>query len=273
MYALYNGKPIVAYYSSSHGGASERIDRVQNSSFAKYPYICGVIDPYEKGLNDRNPYASWKKIYTASQLTERLQAKGYASGTSVDSIDLTYSEFGNVIKAKVNYVNGKSNTFTPRNDWGVRSLFGVSSLHFTVNGKGGLVPEQSGNEQENADIKLPVPVNGNRELDVASPVYVLTGSGLTAQIDPKEIFVITGTGTLRQLEREEKKPEITHPAGETVVTVSGGKYIIEGAGNGHQMGMSQFGAYAMAEEGFSYDQIVEFYYPGVEVESFSLNEE
>ena len=274
MYALYKGTPIVAYYSSSHGGASERIDRVQNSSFSKYPYICGVIDPYEKGLNDRNPYSSWKKTYTASELTARLREKGYASGTSVDSIDLTYSEFGNVIKAKVNYTNGKSNTFTPRNDWGVRSLFGVSSLHFTVNGKGGLVQEQGGIEQEGSAEKQPVLVNENQNLDMDSSLYVLSGKGQSARIDPKEIFVITGTGTVsRLIDEEEQKPSTVPSASETVVTVSGSKYIVEGAGNGHQMGMSQFGAYAMAEEGFDYDQIVEFYYPGVEVEPFSLYEE
>jgi stage II sporulation protein D len=41
--------------------------------------------------------------------------------------------------------------------------------------------------------------------------------------------------------------------------------VFTGSGNGHQVGMSQYGANAMAKLGFSYDQIVEFYFPGIEV--------
>lgn len=53
----------------------------------------------------------------------------------------------------------------------------------------------------------------------------------------------------------------------TEVTVSGSQYVFQGSGWGHQLGMSQYGAYAMAERGFDYDEIVEFYFPGVEVDA------
>ena len=36
-------------------------------------------------------------------------------------------------------------------------------------------------------------------------------------------------------------------------------------GNGHGVGMSQYGAYAMANEGYTYDQILKYYYTGVEI--------
>lgn len=38
-------------------------------------------------------------------------------------------------------------------------------------------------------------------------------------------------------------------------------YTLEGEGNGHGVGMCQVGARAMAEEGRSYEQILQFYYP------------
>ncbi len=45
-----------------------------------------------------------------------------------------------------------------------------------------------------------------------------------------------------------------------------GQYYFEGRGRdlveGHGLGMSQWGAYGMAEKGFTYDQILKFYYPG-----------
>ena len=42
-------------------------------------------------------------------------------------------------------------------------------------------------------------------------------------------------------------------------------YLIVGSGWGHNIGMSQFGAKAMAELGYTYDQILKFYYTGVTV--------
>ena len=36
-------------------------------------------------------------------------------------------------------------------------------------------------------------------------------------------------------------------------------------GWGHQLGMSQYGANAMARRGMTYEQIIEFYFPGVNV--------
>ena len=50
-----------------------------------------------------------------------------------------------------------------------------------------------------------------------------------------------------------------------VVHVTGSSYVFEGSGNGHQIGMSQWGAYAMAKRGFTYDEIITFYFPGTTV--------
>ncbi|MDQ0257216.1 stage II sporulation protein D [Evansella vedderi] len=41
---------------------------------------------------------------------------------------------------------------------------------------------------------------------------------------------------------------------------------VETRGWGHGVGMSQFGAHGMAQEGFTYDQIIKHYYQGVEIQ-------
>ncbi len=41
-----------------------------------------------------------------------------------------------------------------------------------------------------------------------------------------------------------------------------GVYTFSGKGYGHGVGMSQWGAYEMADRGFAYNEILEFYYPG-----------
>ena len=45
-----------------------------------------------------------------------------------------------------------------------------------------------------------------------------------------------------------------------------GTFTITGTGNGHNVGMSQYGAKAMAELGYSYEEILQFYYTDVTIE-------
>ena len=50
------------------------------------------------------------------------------------------------------------------------------------------------------------------------------------------------------------------------INFSDGKVYITTKGFGHGVGMSQYGAEGMAEQGFTYDQILKHYYTGVEIE-------
>jgi stage II sporulation protein D len=45
----------------------------------------------------------------------------------------------------------------------------------------------------------------------------------------------------------------------------GDKIVINTQGYGHGVGMSQYGANGMAEEGKKYQDIVQYYYQGVEI--------
>lgn len=52
------------------------------------------------------------------------------------------------------------------------------------------------------------------------------------------------------------------PVTPTVPPVS---YTFTGSGWGHSVGMSQWGAYAMAQQGFTYEEILKFYYTGISI--------
>lgn len=251
VYAKYNGKVIEAFYSASHGGASESVYNVWGSSLSTYPYLCGVKDPYEADTASLNPYSSWTVSYTTSSLTQRLQGKGYGTGTTVSSLDLTYSDLGNVIAVKVNYANGQSNTFKPTN---MRSTFGISSIRFQVNSAG----SGSGTASDGS-----LPVNGSGTLPEQDSYYVISGTGSVSKADREDLYAISGSGSV--------DPVTSSSGGGSSVTqgnvvhVTGSSYVFTGSGNGHQIGMSQWGAYAMAKRGFTYDKIITFYFPGVTV--------
>lgn len=50
------------------------------------------------------------------------------------------------------------------------------------------------------------------------------------------------------------------------VSTSDGSAVFTGQGWGHGVGLCQWGAYGMAKEGYSYTQILKYYYPGAELE-------
>lgn len=249
------------FFSSSHGGASESAYYIWGTNMDKYPYLCGVEDPYEETVADKNSNSSWTVKYTSSELTKRLQSYGYGTNTSVDRLELTYSALGNVIQVKVCYANGQSNTITPRSKVGIRSAFGVNSIRFTVNGQ--TLQEGSGSKPSTGGGYA---VNGSGTLTSLEGLYTISGSGTTEQAG-EDLYAISGTGKTSKLEENSGSGENTGGSnqGGGTVTVSGSSYVFNGSGWGHQVGLSQYGANAMAQLGFSYDEIVEFYFPGTQV--------
>lgn len=57
------------------------------------------------------------------------------------------------------------------------------------------------------------------------------------------------------------------------VTEDGDDLVFEGRGSGHGVGMCQWGAKGMAEQGRSYRDILSFYYPGAEIVGLSAEAE
>lgn len=256
-YAWYDGQVIEAFYSSSHGGASESVYNVWGSSLEQYPYLCGVEDPYEADMASQNSYSSWTVSYTSSELAQRLQARGYNASSGIASLTLTYSDLGNVIQVRVTYGNGESNDLKPTS---IRSVFGVSSIRFTVNGQS--VSSGAGTSSSGGGLTA----NGSASLDSQGTYTVISGSGSLSQAGLDGLYAISGSGSINPAEDTVSSggSGTDTPAG-TQVTVSGSSYIFQGSGNGHQLGLSQYGARAMAERGFTYDEIIEFYYPGTYV--------
>ena len=257
-YAWYDGQVIEAFYSSSHGGASESVYNVWGTSLEQYPYLCGVEDPYEADMASKNSYSSWTVSYTSSELAQRLENYGYDASSGIESLILTYSDLGNVIQVRVNYRGGGSDTIRPSS---MRSVFGISSIRFTVNGQA--ASSGSGTTSSSGG---GLTANGSTSLDSQGTYTVISGSGSLSQAGLDGLYAISSSGSITPAEDAASGggSGTDTPTG-TQVTVSGSSYTFQGSGNGHQLGLSQYGAWAMAERGFTYEEIIEFYYPGTYV--------
>lgn len=240
-YVWYNDKLAHTYFYSSNGGGSEDSSKVWGSNQASYPYLIGVVDPYEETVADKIPNYYFTKTFTNAQLTDILRTKGYATNTSVVDFQVTeYSKSGNVLTMKFTYANGKSNTFSSSSSSWLRNKLGCRSMHFTVTGAGEVLSGECA-------------VNGGTAAAIGdfAGLYVLTGAGELVQMEGSVPHVITGTGTIASAGHSTTIPE--------------GTYVINGAGWGHNVGYSQWGGYAMAKQGLTAKEIIEFYFTGVEV--------
>ena len=86
-------------------------------------------------------------------------------------------------------------------------------------------------------------------------MYVMTADGLAAVSEPK--YVLSSEG-LYEIPYE-KVEEETETDEEYIA------YTFHGHGWGHLVGMSQWGAFSMAVEGFGYRDILNFYFTDIEI--------
>ena len=232
--AWYQGKPAKTFYFSSDGGGTEACKNVWTQDL---PYLCGVIDPYEALIEEKISGYHWSVSYTASELTEYLHRKGYGAGGDV--VDFTVDSLtptGNVKSITITYSNGKKDIFY-KDD--VRTkISGIRSLRYTVTKTGG--------EADRVYYS-----DGGNVLPAMNQVYAVNGQGTVGKVAGKA-YAITAGGT------QELQAGAGDPSGEVTFTISG-------TGWGHNVGMSQWGAHAMALQGFTFDEILKFYYPGIEI--------
>lgn len=229
LFAWYEDEIILAVFHSSDGGATENSENVW---FEALPYLRGVEDPYEAlALDMIKAYKqnyNWTKTYTGAQLKNLLNEKGFMCSEIID-IKAKNTDTGNVYSITLTDTNGKSWTFSKQD---MKTKFGLSSMRFTVsNGVDGYTLT---NEQTIAA------VNG---------AWVIGADGQLVQISASPVYALT-SGGVQEVEGSD---------------LSDMKFVFEGTGSGHNLGMSQWGAYAMAKEGFTFDQILKFYYTGIEI--------
>lgn len=232
MRALYNGSLIDAVYSSSNGGASEDAKNVWGNEIA---YLKGKLDPYEADVADAVSGYAWTKTYTPEELKERLHSKDYLCGDIVGFYVSKFSDVGNAIEIKIVDADGKSWTFS-RNR--ICTILGLKSIRFTVSSTtGGSTSGYAIAEREGLVSNL-------------EGQYAISGDGTISNVSA-DAYAVTSAGT-----------EALAPTTSTTAA----SYTISGTGWGHNVGMSQWGAYAMANRGMTYEEILKFYYTGITIE-------
>lgn len=250
--AYYDGKPIQALYSSSDGGATE--DAV-NAWGVEYPYLKGKADPYESTITFGGQ--NWSYHVSASDLQSLLNKRGYSCGT-VTSFGVTeVTPNGNVNEITIEDSRGNTFQFNRDNVRILQSLPGVTymSRRFTIQSSGGGTP--SGTISGTTSSAVFSVYNGVTT-STASSVTAITASGKVEVSAPASVITDSGVTTIQGT-----GGSITTPA---PAANYGSGWTITGSGYGHNVGLSQWGAYAMGKQGHTYEEILKFYYTGITIE-------
>lgn len=246
--AVWNGKIAQTSYYSSNGGASESSSTVWGGNQANYPYLVGKVDPYEAFANVKN---DWTKTVTSDTLVAKLKAKGCDVGNSVASIAVTsLTDSGNPKMVTFTGSNGKSYSLNTRE---VVSMLALQSYRYGFDTVAG--------EQPSGGTTLSV--NG-KPVDSLAGLYAVDGSGNVIPVDGNA-YVITGGGETKPIDQWGGGSGSGGLGTLTSTTGQNGAFTFTGKGWGHNVGMSQWGAYAMAKQGYTYLDILQFYYTGTTV--------
>lgn len=235
------GKPVTAFYSKNSGGYTQNSEDVWLNVTA---YLKSVKDTY-------SPDYPWNATITFEELQGKLEKLGYQPGT-IQSVAITKrTNNGAILEVKI---TGSNNEVVLKKDV-IRTTFGgtvVKSLMFNF------VDAVSTSSGTIADFLLTIS-NGSSNVKAGEDLYMINGDGVVSKKTNADFYGYNGSSTT-------KLQGTSSNTGGNLELVTKSPLSIVGKGYGHGVGMAQDGAIAMANQGFTYDQILKFYYTGIEIQ-------
>lgn len=249
----YYGKVIDAYFSSCNGGITESSENVWTAAL---PYLESKEDPYEK----ENKYSNWTIKFTLSDLQNAMKSMKQDIGTVTGCTVTTTKQSSRVLSFNI---IGTKGTYKVTKD-SIRSFFTnyTSGYGYSTNFElySGSNPRTIKEEKDN-EIFIYNKSNKKVESYKLKNLYIYDNGEAEAVKVTDNVFAITKDAKNAS---EIELKDVIEKEDETY-KLSKGEYMIVGSGFGHGIGLSQFGANDMANEGFSYDEIIKFYYKDVDI--------
>ena len=218
---------IQSIYCASMGGATANAENVWGGS---YPYLVSVVDPYENP-KEATRY-SWEVTLTKDEIKKALASSGVNIGDIVSVTIDEQDDAGYVTKLTF---HGTDGSYTAKRS-SCRTIFGgkLHSQRYNIKGTEKVIPKIT------FEADSIFSNNGNMTSAFGKGVW--------------NIFNAISQG-------------IKAEANDGASLTNADEYTFVGNGWGHGVGMSQWGAKAMADQGHDYEDILTFYYTGTYLEN------
>ena len=223
----YNNKVVAAYFYSTGGGRTEAAKDVWA---ADLPYLQSVADFFEQDAGRM----VWQETLTLSRLQKALAGQGIPF--EVEDLQIAgYTETGRV--HTLNLLGG--NRSLKLQGTTIRTVLNLNSTKFKI--------VRQGDTPDNVSVLSADDMKNGR----ISNMYVASADGVSKASGELDQYIVQSADNLWNYPRTapEQKDEI----------------LFAGMGYGHGVGMSQYGAKGMAESGYSYKEIIEYYFTGAYV--------
>lgn len=249
----YDNDLIQAFYHSTSGGSTEDSENVW---FENLPYLRGVNDEFSD--NSGSPHTAWQTTYYKEDIIRVLNL----DGNDVDElygIQIKKVSENNRVLECIFLTDAGEISYKKEN---ARLLLGLKSSWFSI---------ENGNSFYFITEYFPVIENEKPEVPSRGGILdLITEEGKeesSSEMKP-EIGSIIGKYAIyddgtKKISRE--KLSFISSSGVSIIDTDSEQYNFEGRGWGHGIGMSQYGAKQMAEEGYTYDEILKHYYTGVTI--------
>ncbi|WP_353892632.1 SpoIID/LytB domain-containing protein [Proteinivorax hydrogeniformans] len=236
----FNGNPIDAVYHSHSGGHTENSENVWGGTLT---YLRGVKDPYSVRSGSMLDDWAYETViegvdeHGRAGFKDELVSRGHLD-SSFDIADIEVVTFDS---GRVDYL---LLTSEQGEEVKIRSgqIFGAFHNNTSPGGSQRLWSRVFDVKMDsNTFIQSTLGIK-----QVSGDAFTVLGEAETSVVDGKEVYVLTENG---------KTSLPTRPHNIT----------LDGSGWGHGVGMSQWGARQMAVEGYSYREILEYYYRQIDV--------
>ncbi len=242
----YQGEPINAVYHSDSGGYTENSEDVWGSHV---PYLRSVPSDYEEIVSP--PNHQWDYSLTEQEALMRLSQQGFQF-SHIDNILIGEKTEAGRVKS-VDIVGDNNQVVTLKtND--LRLLIGptlIRSSLFTI--------DITGDKTGESD-------NDSHSTDISEQEKKSQQKSVSEIIKEERDFSISELIQLLNRSKEEKIPEkVILPKVKESNQANELLFTFRGQGNGHGVGLSQWGAYGMASQGYSHEDILKYYYQGIQL--------
>lgn len=265
----YDGKVITAFFHSTSGGRTENTENVWVTAI---PYLKGVDDPYSLGT----PLATWQKSITREEAINSIRTKNPNVNDVYNIVVTDVSENGRVLQCiistdvgdiilKKDDITGTfgyrvlpSTWFTVTSDCDV---YLISENSFVADGQSvSLLDDSNSNSSSNLSSSESLLDNNTNTENNNTNIDKVNPDDKRVSLNGKQIISSSGVSTINN-----SSLSFISSTGISKLSTVPSVYYFDGKGNGHGIGMSQYGAKKMAEEGYTYEQIIKHYYTGVEI--------
>lgn len=268
----YGGKLAQTYFCSDSGGATADVRDVWGGSI---PYLTVRREPFPS----QSPKSNWQTVLTEAEIRKALTRKGLSVGT-VRSVSIVKRDSaGRAVSLKFTGTSGSS----VMSSAAFRTLVGTKNVPSTFFD---FSPLSSAPSSRRSAPQTRNSYSAKTEYDT-TPLTPEQDALLESLIHQKRFSAADRVDMLMYPERrmhylkkalgqnaENTAPQLSSApprpslsaAGSGTGKLEGGKLTLYGRGWGHGIGLSQWGAKAMAENGWSAVQILQFYFPGTKIQ-------